>query len=148
GSEKSGIDFQMRPTAITQVRGVIAPGSADWQGASLGVMLSPLDNSSQNTGSFFDPAKGTFEFRQVFPGSYNLVAWTNGGEDKRIGGWQRIDVAKQPVSIALQLKSGVNIDGRVEIESSQSTAQRTPVEHIRVMLNNGDMPGGPPSAAQ
>jgi hypothetical protein len=31
-AEKSGVDFQMRPVAVTHIRGTIAAGSADWHG--------------------------------------------------------------------------------------------------------------------
>jgi hypothetical protein len=72
GAERSGIDFQMNPAAVTQVRGTFSPRGADWHGLlPLQVLLIPLDRRGiGDSKPNFDQAKGTFEFRQVFPGSY------------------------------------------------------------------------------
>src|SRR5262249_53102865 len=110
----------------------------------LSLLLAPLGNSGQNAGAPFDQNKGTFEFRQVFPGSYYLVAWTNGNDDTRIGGWQRIEVGKQPLNIAFELKSSVNIDGKVEFERLQSSTNPVSNQAIQVMLNSNGMVSGPP----
>ncbi len=131
GTEKSGVDFRMRPTAVTQVRGTLS--GADWHGGNPVVLqLVPLDQSARGmtTGGNLDQAKGTFEFRQVFPGSYMLVAFSNGNEDNRIAGSQRIDVSDQPVNVGLELRHAMDLSGKVEMETGGSNSGDT-----KVLLN-------------
>src|SRR5262249_22593383 len=101
GAEKSGVDFRMTPAPVTQVRGVIAPGSEAWHG-TLYLLLLPIDNVAQSF-AFVDPVKKTFEFRSVFPGSYGVLASIASGDNNRIGGWQRIEVGNRPLSLELEL---------------------------------------------
>ena len=90
-----------------------------------------------------DRAKGTFEFRQVFPGSYSLTAFSVGDDENRIGGWQRIEVGDQPVKIALELKRGIAVEGRVQIEGNQSTTNPLTNDQIRIMLQPEGRAFGP-----
>jgi hypothetical protein len=82
GAEKSGIDFQMRPVPVTSIRGALATGSADWRGREdLRIQLVPLEQRGRGgfglaTGAQINPKDGSFELRQVFPGSYRLVAFS------------------------------------------------------------------------
>jgi len=128
GNEKSGVDFQMSPTAVTQVHGAFAPGGADWRGANqMVIQLSSPAQRGMNQGAAPNLEKGTFDFRQVFPGSYFLVAFSQGAEDNRIGAWQRVDVSDKPLELMLELKRAVDLAGKVEIESSgNSTNKLTP----------------------
>ncbi len=148
GSEKAGVDFRMRPTAVTQVRGTLSPTGADWHGVNnLNFQLLPVDQTSPRffTGAPFDQSKGTFEFRQVFPGSYNLIAFSNGGQDGgRVGLWQRIDVADQPLNLGLELKKAVDIAGKVEVDVSSNsnvTVQRSQMNMQMIPKIQVGMPG-------
>ncbi|HTB10678.1 MAG TPA: carboxypeptidase-like regulatory domain-containing protein [Bryobacteraceae bacterium] len=138
GNEKSGIDFQMTPTVITQVRGAFAPGGADWRNVQMIAQLSLLGEHLMNSGvvgSAVDQAKGTFEFRQVFPGSYMLAVFSQGGnEENRIGAWQRIDVGDKPVDLVLELKRAIDLSGKLEIESSGNTTNKITPSQINIQL--------------
>jgi hypothetical protein len=132
GNEKSGIDFQMTPTAVTQVRGVFAPGGADWQATQLQVQLTSLGEHRGGIGAMVQ--KGTFEFRQVFPGSYILSAFSQGNDENRIGAFQRIEVSDKPVELTLELKHAIDIAGKVEIESSGNSNNKVTPSQINISL--------------
>jgi hypothetical protein len=138
GNEKPGVDFQMTPTAVTQVRGAFAPGGVDWHGRQLAIQLFPVNGRTVNRGGGMgapsNPNTGVFQFRQVFPGSYMLFAFTQGAEDDRIGAWQRLDVGDKPMDVLLELKHGIDIKGRVEIENSGNATNKLTPEQINVGL--------------
>ena len=148
GLEKSGVDFQMVPTPVTQVHGVIAPGSADWRNTQVSLMLIGSDPMGQNAGSRVDPEKGTFEFPRVFPGSYTLFAVADGNGENRIGGWQRVDVGERPVEVALELRRGAEISGTVQIESNQNARPLTNSQIQITLQPGGSSYGAPPPPAQ
>jgi hypothetical protein len=122
GSEKSGINFRMRPSAVTQIHGKLSPSGADWRGRSdLALQLLSLDQSGANRfrlSSRIDPAKGTFDFEQVFPGSYMLMAFSNWDAEKGVGAVQRIEVKDSPVETTIELRPAIDISGTVEIETT------------------------------
>ncbi len=152
GNEKSGIDFQMTPAAVTQVRGAFSPGGADWHGAQLILQLNAVAgngmNGSMNQGVGPNQDKGTFEFRQVFPGSYMLVAFSQGGEENRVAAWQRVDVSDKPVELALELKHAIDVTGKVEIESSASATNKLTSSQINIQLVPQHQFGMPGSGSQ
>ncbi|HLX45230.1 MAG TPA: carboxypeptidase-like regulatory domain-containing protein [Bryobacteraceae bacterium] len=119
GSEKAGIEFRMRPSPVTQVHGTFGPGVDLRDRPNLMVQMVPADERiprSVLTNSVIDREKGTFDFPQVFPGSYLLIAFTNGEPAGRVGGMQKIDVKDQPVEMVLNLRPGMNIEGTVQFE--------------------------------
>jgi hypothetical protein len=122
GTEKSGVDFRMRPAAITQVRGKISADIDDWHAQPLILQLVPADSSTERVlgAHSFNPEKDTFEFPKVFPGVYLLAASTPGDPEKRIGTVQRIEVKDRPVEITLQLTRGIDLSGSIEIEDNSS----------------------------
>ncbi len=135
GTDKSGVDFQMNPAAVTQVRGTFSPAGADWHGKNLNVQLTSLQGAFRGgTGVRFDQQKGTFEARQVFPGPYILVAFNFGNDDDRIGAWQRIDVGDQPIELALELRHAADVSGKAEIEGSTSSTNPVTPAQIHVDL--------------
>lgn len=148
GAEKSGIDFQMTPTVVTQVRGAFLPSGADWHGNNLMLQLAPIGRRGMNMGAAFDRSKGTFDFRQVFPGSYMLIAFTNGSEENRIGVWRQVDVGDQPVELALELRHAIDLSGKVEIESGANNTNKVTPGQMQVMLISQYPFGGPPSQTQ
>ena len=135
GNEKSGVDFLMSPTPVTQIHGIFSPGGADWHtGSQMSLQLIAVDRPGRNIGAGANIDKGTFEFRQVFPGSYMLVAFTQGNDENRIGAWQRVEVSDKPVEIALELKHGIDLAGKVEIESSGNSSIKVTPSQINVQL--------------
>jgi hypothetical protein len=161
GSEKSGVDFQMRPVPVTHISGTLVAGSADWHGRDdIRVELLPLDPQLSrsmilNGGDQVNPKDGSFELRQVFPGSY-LVAvfsqdFSKGPQPEasnQIGAIARVDVADKPVKLSLQIHSALNISGTVEIErGNNTTSQLTPGE-IAIHLIPVHQIGFPPGPTQ
>jgi protocatechuate 3,4-dioxygenase beta subunit len=135
GNEKSGIDFQMSPMPVTQVRGAFAHGSTDWPGGPLTMQLTSAEHgSNMNIGTAPNLEKGTFEFQKVFPGSYILVVFSQGAEETRIGAWQRVDVGDKPVDLALELKHAFDLSGKVEIETSANTTHPVTLNQINIQL--------------
>ncbi len=150
GNEKSGVDFLMSPVPVTQVRAVFAPGGADWHGDQLAMQLLRSGERMMNSaiGGAPNLDKGTFDFRQVFPGSYTLVAFSQGPEENRIGAWQRVDVSDKPVDLVVELKHALDLTGKVEIESSgNNTNKITPVAIFIQLLPQSQM-GLPPAQTQ
>jgi len=134
GAEKPGMDFRMRPEPVTQVRGSFAPSGVDWRG--LNVELIPAMESSELRfrGANIDRQKGTFEFAAVFPGSYYLIAYTNGESEKQVGAFQRVEVKDQPVETVVQLTRGIDVNGTLSVESSNSD-HPVALNQFRVSLN-------------
>jgi protocatechuate 3,4-dioxygenase beta subunit len=155
GVEKPGIDFQMIPTPVTQIRGRFSPGGADWHGSNpLVLQLNPVAEHSMNLGMNLgaspDLAKGTFEFQRVFPGSYILFAFSNGGEENRVGAWQRVEVSDKPVDVVLELRHAIEISGKVDIEKGgNSTTPVVTANQINIqLLPQNQQLGMPGSQAQ
>jgi hypothetical protein len=119
GTEKAGVDFRMRPAHVTQVRAVLAPSSAEWRGRHLFVRL--IHGGDEIDGMSPASSGSAFQFSQVFPGAYVLLATTLGPENL-IGGIQRIEVKDQPVNTVIELKHAIDINGTVEIESGPNSA--------------------------
>ena len=145
GAEKSGVDFQMRPVPVTHIHGTFANGSADWRGhGDLQIQLVPMDQSVQRTFAFAGGVAeingdGTFDIRQVFPGSYQIVASSQdlsaGPQSEAIsavGGVVRVDVANKPLDVSLPLYHAVDISGRVEFERNNNTT--SPITPAQVNL--------------
>lgn len=128
GTEKSGIDFQMHPVAITTIHGTFAAGGADWRpfGGNLNVQLVPVDQNNSRMIALGGRAQvndnGTFDIHEVFPGSYYLVASSpfSGGRPgtnaAMVGAMMRLDVADAPLNVSLALHPAMDISGKVEIE--------------------------------
>ena len=136
GSEKSGIDFRLRPTAVTQVRGKLSRGPEDWRAQPLILQLAPVDSPDERMmgARTFNQDQGTFEFPQVFPGTYFLIAFTQGDAQKRIGAVQRIEVKDRPIETVLELTHGMDLNGRVEIENSNNNPNKVSPTQINIQL--------------
>jgi hypothetical protein len=147
GNEKSGIDFQMSPVGVTQVRGTFSPGGADWHNLKQFILqLNPVDQPGMGVGGAHDLEKGTFDFRQVFPGSYILSAFSQSDDENRIGAWRRIDVGDKPVELSLELRHAIDLTGKVEIETSANTTNKLTPSQIHIGLNPQSQGGGLPGS--
>lgn len=142
GAEKSDVDFQMRPAPVTQVRGSFSPSGADWHSApNIAVGLIPVGSPNQGYvgRQNFDREKGTFEFSQVFPGSYYLTVFPT-APGNPVGAFERIEVKDRPVQVVLQLAHSFDISGTVTIERDSS--KPVALNHLRVQLISDIPPGG------
>jgi protocatechuate 3,4-dioxygenase beta subunit len=149
GTEKSGVDFQMHPVAVTHIHGTFAGGGADGRalGANLNVLLMPVEENHYDGFTFRGRAQvnedGTFDIHEVFPGSYYLVAsspaaFLAGGAPQRanaasmVGGVMRVDVTDKPLNATLALHPAMDISGKVEIEGD---AHRVTPGQIHLLLD-------------
>jgi hypothetical protein len=161
GAEKSGVDFQMRPVAVTHIRGILTAGTADWRGRTdLQVQLIPLDPHSPlafalSSGQI-DPKDGSFELHRVFPGSYRLIAFSQNFSARgpqpdagsRVGAAMRVDAANKPIQVSLQLQRAVDIPGSVEIERGNDSANEVTPSQINIQLRSENQIGAPPAPTQ
>jgi hypothetical protein len=154
GSEKAAVDFQMRPSAVTQVRGTFSPSGADWRGSpSMSLELRPAVQSGpaavepNQRFARIDQASGTFEFRSVFPGSYVLTASSNGEDPaSRIIAFTRVEVADRPAAAVLELRHAIDVNGTVEIENNSNSAVSSP--NLQIRLVSQYSPGGSTAVAK
>ena len=158
GTEKSGVDFQMRPVPVTSIHGTLATGSAEWRGRNdLQVQLVPLGRRASGSfgldaGAQINAKDGSFELRQVFPGSYRLVAFSQdfsartGPTDasNRIGAVMRVDVADKPIDLSIQLHRAMDVPGTIEIERSNSSTEIMP-NQIGIQLTSESQFGPSPA---
>src|SRR5579883_1531314 len=135
GSEKSGIDFQMKPAHVTQVNGRFSPDGADLhQVGAFSVQLLSPDPSIPPAGANIDINRGTFRFPRVFPGSYVLIA-ESGNRNQQIGASQRVEVRDEPLEVSLELKNLITLNGKVEIDGN---GQRINPASINFYLSSAD----------
>jgi hypothetical protein len=170
GEEKSGVEFRMRPVPVTHIHGTLAPGSADWRGRNdLYVQLVPLDPPM--SGGFpierIDANNGTFEIRQVFPGSYHLIAFSETfdrqiafgrqifGADAdepeaadRVGAVVRVDVADKPIELSVALHRAIDVSGTIEIEHGNDTNNQVTPSQLSLQLRSSYFFNGPQPSAQ
>jgi len=147
GSERTGIDFKMKPTAVTEVRGNFSPAGADWHGRNMNLQLLPADPSIQRGfggRENVDSEKGTFDLQMVFPGSYVLAASSFGGTNEdAVGFMERIEVGDKVVEKVIELRHSMDVNGSVTIEGntnstlslSQIVIQLLPVYQVGMGMN-------------
>ncbi len=162
GTDKPGIDFQMRPVPVTHIHGTLTAGSADWHGrTNLQIQMASLDPSLAGQafagGSQINPQDGSFDIRRVFPGSYRLMVFSQDnprpGEipnsSDRLGSNIRVDVADKPVEISVPLNRAVDLSGTIEIEGGGSnTTNPLKLSQINVQLISQNQFRGPPTPAR
>jgi len=110
GEEVSGIDIQLKRVSVYRVRGrlfnqITQKGEAD-------VSLMGRTNGLVGQGGL-QSSDGSFEFRNVVPGSYLLMAyWDDQG--KRYSAHEKIDVGESDIEgVTLVIGTGVTIPGRI-----------------------------------
>lgn len=133
GTEKSGVDFRMRPAPVTQVRGSFSPSSAAEaeQPGTIIQLYSPNDVSFPG-GVPVNRNTGTFEFQTVFPGSYILIAVRRNFE-KPLGVFQQIEVKDHPLDLVLDLAPGVDLTGSITVEND-NPASPVPLNQVQIRL--------------
>jgi hypothetical protein len=160
GEHKLGVDIRMVPVYLTSIRGRFPSGNADWRGRhDLGLALVPLDRRAPVPTGYeqrIDVDKGSFELRQVPPGSYRLVMFSQHSvfgrshptEGDRIGGEIGIDADGHPLEVSLELHRAIDIQGRVEIQRGKEPYQQIDPHYILVQLVSDYLVSDPPPAAR
>ena len=145
GTDVSGIDFRMLPAAGVTLRGHVSADTESTTG-NVQVMLEPQDPVRREWlqfGARFDRRSGSFQFRNVPPGSYEIVAIARGEGSPREA---RVSIAvgsTPPESLELALAAAPGMSGELRIDGDEKPA----LENIRVMLNPIDrqLYGPPPN---
>jgi protocatechuate 3,4-dioxygenase beta subunit len=131
GQDRTGIDFQLKPVRVFTVKGTLRPGNFDMQQVSLTLMpRNQLERDAfRGAGGTVDPQNGTVTFQRVFPGSYNAVAILRDESGPKYGVRQPVEVPG-PAQLELELKPGLNVSGKVEVEGEF----KNPLSSINVQL--------------
>lgn len=153
GSEKSGVDFRMKPERVFEVSGNIRLAGAEWHGPS-GLVLrlipksSTLMNPFNNNPVQVDSAKGTYRIMNVFPGSYTISGFSaEGNAENRVGVKQTVDVSDRSLQVNLDLQRGSDLTGTIQIEGNTEDA-KIPMNQISIQFLPTDPMGMPPPQAR
>lgn len=135
GMEKSGVDFQMKRARVFSLKGTLRGGDLSRANVTLAPRSRSDDGVWGGSGAAVDAAKGTFAIERVFPGSYTVLAFL---PDERgpYGARQNVEVPA-PGPVDLELKPGVDISGKVEVEGEF----KLPLSAISVQLNSTEPMG-------
>jgi Carboxypeptidase regulatory-like domain len=131
--EETPVDFNLTPVPAVRVRGRITSAALNRSGVGVNVTLI---NNKQLGWTYFqgqtsvNPAAGTFEIRNVPPGSYTIMAqmWDRGRQYNAV---EPVEVGTADVEgVTLQPTLGSEIQGRARVEGgagSGSTQGSAPV---------------------
>lgn len=147
GAELQDIDIRLRRLPVVTLQGRVLSAVDDFSGSQLRVVLAPREGDSASpinrATATLDRATGRFEFHNVAPGSYMLVA-SQFYRGRALGGRLPIEVtaAGQPEEIAIALNPGVEVAGTVELEGGSLDSLRD--TRITLSDSEGLMPGPAP----
>jgi hypothetical protein len=122
GAEADGTDFQLQKFRVVTVRGRILSPVQNFADSQLQVVLAHRDgdlaSSSNRISAKVDLATGQFEFPEVAPGSYLIVASQLYGK-LAFGGRVALEIrnAAPPDRLIVPLTSGFAVDGTVQTEN-------------------------------
>jgi hypothetical protein len=123
GDVVAGVDFILVPTRVFRVRGRIINAVDSEPLSHIGVWLTPRRGGSGNIYMAgdrvsIDSRAGTFEFRNVPTGAYELNAdWEN--DSKRCESHQPVDVANVDVDgLSIVFAPGVDLAGKIITEGN------------------------------
>jgi protocatechuate 3,4-dioxygenase beta subunit len=142
GDQISGIDFifQPKPPIRTyKIHGHVLNSLAEYPEAQTMVMLFPRRGAESSFGvdqkqSRLDAKTGDFEFKEVVPGEYVVVAFSFTGGRPRTAR-QSVDVVATDVdNVSLILARGIDIPGRVTLDGKSATS----LSDVAVWLSSED----------
>jgi 5-hydroxyisourate hydrolase-like protein (transthyretin family) len=153
GTDLGGIDFRLGRQQVFRLRGRVVDASGK-PPASVFLGIFYVVNGSSGGGSFgaenYKEADGTFEFRNVVPGSYGIVE--GGGASTVVNGRRITSRPGMVVSVAvgnadvdgivLTVPTGAAISGRLAADG-RSLASVPGVEKLQVQLRTADGLAGP-----
>jgi hypothetical protein len=147
GGLVAGIDFHMVPASGVTVSGRARPSSFD-QNLALALQPSdPLRRGLGQQGGRVNPSTGEFQFANVPPGSYELVAWGTAGKQSYFARLP-VEVGVSPAEpIELRLAPGAQISGTLVIEGDDKQLPNPNPIHVNLNpAGNPPMFGPPPQA--
>jgi hypothetical protein len=124
GVDFTGVDLRLIDAYAVRVVGRVVNGVTGQavSAANAGVSLMPR-RGTVSTGSSqraFISNNGTFEFRHIAPGSYDLVATISNGAE-RLAASQSIEIGNRDIdAVTLMLQPQLSITGRLAVENLQA----------------------------
>jgi len=123
GIEFTGVDLRLVDSGAVRVSGSVVNGMTGQPAVRAALMLLPRRGTIA-TGSWLRAAAssaGSFEFRDMAPGSYELVASAPNSPEGRIAVSASVEVGRGDVDdVTLVLQPQLSINGRVTIDSFDS----------------------------
>jgi len=119
GDQITDIDFRIIPVPAATIRGQVVnvTGRGFRQGVNIALMRQGAGGTYFQGNAFVNPQQGTFELRDVPPGSYVLTAgqWDHG---KQYSGRQMLTVGNGDINgVTLILGPGSDLTGRIHVEA-------------------------------
>jgi uncharacterized protein (DUF2141 family) len=145
GTELRGLDFRMSKSHVVRIRGVVVNG-ATGKSVRTNLTLIPRNKGysawmEMQQATVIDQ-RGTFEFKNVSPGSYTLRA-TVMSQENRISAVQTIDVGDDHIrNLVITLNAGMEIPGAVRIEGQEQMDSSISPAHISLAPWGQEMDGG------
>jgi 5-hydroxyisourate hydrolase-like protein (transthyretin family) len=138
GDDLRAIDVLVPQTQrVLTIRGRVLDSATGQPPRGLNMTLLPRDTSLQRLGlnsdsSGYDSAKGTFEIRDVVPGTYWLQAQAGGigNNGARLGTTMMLDVARDLEGLVLNLSAGIPVSGRLRVEGQALSASPMPTPRV------------------
>jgi hypothetical protein len=118
---------------VFSIRGRVLESSTGQAPRAVTITLFPRDTTvpgiQSGESSGYDATKGTFEVRDIVPGTYWLRAQTraqfSGGTVTRMGTTMILDVTRNLEGLVLSLSTGVSVSGRLRVEGQALPASAT-----------------------
>jgi hypothetical protein len=147
GTDLTAIDFALRKQDVFRIRGRVLDPVTNTIPGSVQVLIIPRNNPSVSFNFISTPpidynnTSGTFQIRDVLPGSYWVQAIFNptSGQAPRLGltAEVAVDVSESDVEgLTLAFTPGFSISGHLSDEDGTSIASLTDYRKIRVSLTS------------
>jgi len=139
GDQLTDIDFRIIPVPAVAIRGQVAnvSGRGFRQGINVALMRQGAGGTYFQGNTFVNQQQGTFELRDVPPGSYVLTAgqWDHG---RQYSGRQMLTVGNADINgITLTLGPGSELTGRIHVEGDPA-ADKLNLASMQVYLEPRD----------
>jgi protocatechuate 3,4-dioxygenase beta subunit len=133
GTELRGFDFRMAKSHVVRVRGVVLNG-ATGKPVRTSLMLLPRNKGysawMEMKQAVVMDQHGTFEFKNVSPGSYTLRG-TVMSQETRLGAVQTLDVGDDHIrNLVVTLNPGSEIPGTLKIEGQEQIDSSASPVHV------------------
>jgi Carboxypeptidase regulatory-like domain len=136
GINFTGVDLRLAETRAVSIRGRVTNAITNEPAAAASVTLVPRRGTAA-TGSFqkaIASAAGTFEFRHIAPGSYEVIS-TGSTTDDRLAASVSVDVGNEEIDgLTLSLLPQLTIAGRIRLDNASGEVSTFNLGGLRVEL--------------
>lgn len=129
GSEVSGISFVVTPVQVAQLLGTVADAAGrPAAGAQITAVRREAGNTFITAAETRATADGTFEFKNLAPGSYSVQAWVRGTATSppEFGAAMAQTAGGEAATVAFRTAPGGTLRGRVVLRSPTGQIPFTP----------------------